>query len=117
MTMWDIGGQTKIRQLWHHYFEGTNALVYVVDSSDEERFGMVQDSIHYLCSQEALKDVPLLIYANKSDVATITASQLVERLGLNTLRREWYVQQCCALTADGLYEGLDWVNKQLTKKN
>ena len=23
MTIWDIGGQTRLRKLWHHYFIGT----------------------------------------------------------------------------------------------
>jgi ADP-ribosylation factor protein 6 len=36
-TVWDIGAQGKIIGLWHHYFEGTDALIYVVDSADEER--------------------------------------------------------------------------------
>lgn len=117
MTMWDIGGQTKIRQLWHHYFEGTNALIYVVDSSDPERFDLVADSLHYICQQEALRDVPLLVFANKSDASTLTVADIVSNLKLNTLRTNWYVQQCCALTGDGLYDGLDWVNQQLTKKH
>ena len=34
-TVWDIGAQGKIIDLWHHYFEGTDALIYVVDSADE----------------------------------------------------------------------------------
>ena len=34
MNVWDIGGQDKIRQLWRHYFENTNGLIYVVDSID-----------------------------------------------------------------------------------
>jgi small GTP-binding protein len=36
-TIWDVGGQDKIRSLWHHYFNNTQALIYVVDSSDKER--------------------------------------------------------------------------------
>jgi len=36
--MWDVGGQKKIRMLWHHYFRGSHALIFVVDSNDRERF-------------------------------------------------------------------------------
>ena len=36
-TVWDVGGQDKIRQLWKHYYQNTQALIYVVDSSDKER--------------------------------------------------------------------------------
>ena len=31
MTMWDVGGQDKIRRLWKHYYTGTDAIIFVVD--------------------------------------------------------------------------------------
>merc|ERR1712046_465419 len=37
LNVWDIGGQKTIRQYWSNYFESSDALVYVVDSSDEAR--------------------------------------------------------------------------------
>merc|ERR1712117_573129 len=36
MTIWDVGGQTKIRPLWRHYYMNTHALIWVVDSTDKE---------------------------------------------------------------------------------
>ena len=33
ITVWDVGGQTKIRPLWQHYYENNEAVVYVVDLS------------------------------------------------------------------------------------
>ena len=35
-TVWDMGAQTGLRALWHHYFESSNAVIYVLDSADEE---------------------------------------------------------------------------------
>ena len=35
-TVWDVGGQDKIRQLWRHYYNNTHALIYVVDSADKQ---------------------------------------------------------------------------------
>ena len=35
--MWDVGGQDKIRPLWRHYYAGTQALIFVVDSNDRDR--------------------------------------------------------------------------------
>ena len=34
-TVWDVGGQDKIRQLWRHYYNNTHDLIYVVDSADK----------------------------------------------------------------------------------
>lgn len=36
-TVWDVGGQEKLRPLWRHYFNNTDGLIYVVDSQDRER--------------------------------------------------------------------------------
>lgn len=36
-TVWDIGGQSKLRDLWYHYYQGSDAVIYVLDSADEER--------------------------------------------------------------------------------
>ena len=37
MMIWDVGGQDKIRPLWRHYYDNTDALIYVVDSNDPQR--------------------------------------------------------------------------------
>ena len=36
-TVWDVGGQEKLRPLWRHYFNNTDGLIFVVDSLDRER--------------------------------------------------------------------------------
>ena len=36
-TVWDVGGQYKIRVLWKHYYQNTDGLIFVVDSNDKER--------------------------------------------------------------------------------
>merc|ERR1712013_568947 len=35
-TVWDIGGQDKIRKLWRYYYN-TQGLIFVVDSNDRDR--------------------------------------------------------------------------------
>ncbi len=37
LNVWDVGGQEALRKYWNNYFENTNALVYVIDSSDVKR--------------------------------------------------------------------------------
>lgn len=53
----------------------------------------------------------LLVFANKQDMAhAIKPQELSEQLHLSRMQdRLWYVQPCCALTGDGLYEGLTWL--------
>ena len=66
--MWDIGGQKAIRPYWKNYYEHTDGLVYVVDSSDDIRIGECTEELNSLLAEELLAKVPLLVYANKQDI-------------------------------------------------
>lgn len=44
-TVWDVGGQDKIRPLWRHYFQNTQGLIFVVDSNDRERIGEAEKEL------------------------------------------------------------------------
>ena len=44
-TVWDVGGQDKIRPLWRHYFQNTQGLIFVVDSNDRERVAEAQEEL------------------------------------------------------------------------
>ena len=112
---WDIGGQFKLRNLWHHYFENTQGLIYVVDSNDADRIAESAESLNFILQDEAMNGVPLLIYANKMDLPNaMTVPQISEALGLTMLRnRTWQVQASNASRGDGLYEGMDWLSKNV----
>ena len=66
--MWDIGGQKAIRPYWKNYFENTDGLVYVVDSSDDMRLKECTEELQSLLQEENLVKVPLLVFANKQDL-------------------------------------------------
>merc|ERR1712224_524390 len=44
-TVWDIGGQDKIRKLWSHYYQGTDGLIFVIDSSDHDRIEVAREEL------------------------------------------------------------------------
>ena len=66
-NVWDIGGQTQIRCMWRHYYESTDALIFVVDSSDEERMELAKEELHSMLQTEELSQAALLVLANKQD--------------------------------------------------
>merc|ERR1711907_45124 len=45
-TVWDVGGQDKIRPLWRHYYQNTQGIIFVVDSNDRERVGEAKDELN-----------------------------------------------------------------------
>jgi len=108
-TMWDVGGQEKIRPLWRHYYQGSEGLLFVVDSSDVQRVAEARDEIFSVLKDEAMdQGVPAVILANKQDLPNALKSwELVDKMGLRELRSNpWHVQEMCALTGDGLYDGI-----------
>mmetsp|Transcript_25139 Transcript_25139/g.44045 ORF Transcript_25139/g.44045 Transcript_25139/m.44045 type:complete len:182 (+) Transcript_25139:2-547(+) len=117
-TVWDVGGQDKIRPLWRHYYTNTQGLIFVVDSNDRERVEDAREELHRMINEDELRDAVILVFANKQDLPNaMTAAEITEKLGLHTIRgRNWYIQSACATNGDGLYEGLDWLSRALTSK-
>ena len=68
MNVWDIGGQKAIRPYWKNYYENTDGLVFVVDSSDDNRLQECTEELDSLLTEDSLKDVPVLVFANKQDL-------------------------------------------------
>merc|ERR1712034_91604 len=117
-TVWDVGGQDKIRPLWRHYFQNTQGLIFVVDSNDRERIGEAKEELNRMIQEDELREAALLIFANKQDLPNaMNAAEVTDKLGLHEMRnRAWYIQATCATSGDGLYEGLDWLSNELKKK-
>jgi ADP-ribosylation factor protein 1 len=117
-TVWDVGGQDKIRPLWRHYFQNTQGLIFVVDSNDRDRVVEARDELHRMLNEDELRDAVLLVFANKQDLPNaMNAAEITDKLGLHSLRqRHWYIQSTCATSGEGLYEGLDWLSNNIANK-
>jgi len=115
-TVWDVGGQDKIRPLWRHYYQNTQGLIFVVDSNDRDRVEDAREELTKMLNEDEMRDAVLLVFANKQDLPNaMTAAEVTEKLGLHNLRhRQWFIQSACATTGDGLYEGLDWMSRTLS---
>merc|ERR1712070_494350 len=59
-TVWDIGGQDKIRRLWRYYYQGTNAIIYVVDSNDRDRIEDAREELAKMLTEAELQSAVLL---------------------------------------------------------
>jgi len=117
-SVWDVGGQKAIRKLWRYYYQGVQGIIFVVDSCDKERMGIACEELDYMLQEPELRDAALLVLANKQDQSgAMNTKEVAEGLGLKTRakHRSWYVQGTCALSGDGLYEGLDWLAGVVTK--
>ncbi|XP_047338360.1 ADP-ribosylation factor 1-like 2 [Impatiens glandulifera] len=114
-TVWDVGGQEKLRPLWRHYFNNTDGLIYVVDSLDRERIGKAKQEFQTIIRDPFMLNSVILVFANKQDMkGAMTPMEVCAGLGLYDLKnRRWHIQGTCATKGDGLYEGLDWLSSTL----
>ncbi|XP_071488280.1 ADP-ribosylation factor-like protein 3 [Diadema setosum] len=115
INLWDVGGQRKIRSYWSNYFQNTEMIIYVIDSSDTKRFEETGEELAHLLEEEQLRGVPLLVFANKQDlVGAAPACEIAEGLNLHTIRdRVWQIQACSAITSEGIQPGLKWITDHI----
>ncbi|XP_071416311.1 ADP-ribosylation factor-like protein 5B isoform X2 [Pithys albifrons albifrons] len=85
--MWDIGGQESLRSSWNTYYSNT----------------------------EDLRKAAVLIFANKQDMkGCMTAAEISTYLTLSSIKdHPWHIQSCCALTGEGLCQGLEWMTSRI----
>lgn len=119
ITMWDVGGQDKIRVLWKHYYANTDCLIYVIDSCDKDRIEEASEELKKMLIDPELENACVLVYANKQDMnGALSPSEITEKLELKQLKnRKWLVQASSAIVGSGLIEGLDWIAKELSKRD
>lgn len=76
----------------------------MVDSSDEARLAECKEELLSLMQEEALQNVPMLVFANKQDLQfALDAEEVIGTLQLLEISdRTWHIQACSAMTKDGL---------------
>jgi len=112
--------------IWEAYYTNTDAIIFVVDSTDQARLhdgpGCVRHNactaLHLLLEDVSLAHCAVLVLANKQDCDdALSVAEVADALKLRQLRTGcWFIQGCCALSGDGVWEGLDWLAKQLLRK-
>jgi len=124
-TVWDIGGQEKIRPLWRYYYQNVDGIIFVVDSNDRDRMDdsngdddNAKSELHRMLAEDELRDAAVLVMANKQDMShALSVRHIADKLSLGQLRnRNWHIQGTSAATGDGLYEGLDWLSETIMKR-
>lgn len=118
MTVWDLGGQEKIRDCWRKYFSQAHGIIFVVDSADSQRFEEAKRELERMLDDQNVKGrrVPLLVFANKQDSPlAANAQHMAEVLNLSETdpSRPKFVQGANGQTGEGLKEGLNWLTQQL----
>ncbi|KAJ1621065.1 ADP-ribosylation factor family-domain-containing protein [Pavlovales sp. CCMP2436] len=100
--------------IWDHYYHGTDALIFVVDSNDREQLTEARNELHAVLSDSDMVDPLVLVFANKMDLpGALSGSAVAEAMSLNSRREKWYIQPSSAVTGVGVTESLEWLSQQV----
>mmetsp|Transcript_48568 Transcript_48568/g.140728 ORF Transcript_48568/g.140728 Transcript_48568/m.140728 type:complete len:212 (-) Transcript_48568:7-642(-) len=117
----EVGGQESVRPHWCHFLDRAHGLVYVIDASDASRAEESLAELGKLLQDTKLADAPVLVFANKIDMAP--ADSEPAQTVLISLRsqmdiaaqggRKYQVHPCSGKTGEGLREGMEWLRGQI----
>ncbi|XP_042353796.1 ADP-ribosylation factor-like protein 14 [Plectropomus leopardus] len=116
LTVWDVGGQRKMREHWESFHQDAAAVVFVVDSSRKERLEEARRELEKTLRSEQLRGRPLVLIANKQDVnGALTVTEIKDTFNLKKIcsGRDWFVQPCSASTGVGVEEAFRRVVQML----
>lgn len=87
-NFWELGGSATMRPYWPNFFPGTSVLVYMVNSADGQRLRSSAHEFHKILEDERLKNVPILVLANKQDLpGAKSVEDISTALGLDELKQ------------------------------
>jgi len=118
LNIWDVGGQKSLRTYWKNYFESTDALIWVVDSSDTMRLTDCARELHQLLQEERLLGANLLVLANNQDLpGALDPDSIVQHLRLDKITTHHHkVLGCSAFTGENIIPGMEWLVEDVSSR-
>ena len=114
----DLGGHESARKIWSDYFPTVDGIIFLVDSTDTDRFKEAKKELEDVCSNSLLDNIPIAILGNKIDVkGAVQEYELREALDLNSLTskgtRPMELFMCSITLKAGYPAALEWLSKYL----
>jgi len=113
LNFWDLGGQEELQSLWDKYYAESHAVIYVVDTADQERIDESKEAFDNMITNESLSGIPLLMLGNKQDLPDCLSIEDMKVKFKDSAhligQRHCTVMGTSALKGDGVHEGIDWI--------
>eukprot|EP00127_Corallochytrium_limacisporum_P002667 Clim_evm103s134 gene=Clim_evmTU103s134 len=121
----DLGGHSQARKVWRSYYPTVDAIVYLIDANDRERFTEAKAELNKLLQEESLSHVPFLILGNKIDNPSAASEdelrQAIGLMGMTTGKgkvplqgvRALELYMCTVIKRQGYGDGFRWLSQYL----
>ncbi|XP_074755554.1 ADP-ribosylation factor-like protein 13B isoform X2 [Athene noctua] len=120
VTIFDLGGGKRIRNIWRNYYAESYGVIFVVDSSDIARMEETKQVMIEVLNSPKISGKPVLVLANKQDrEGALSEADLIESLSLEKLVNEHkclcQIEPCSAIMGCGkkidksIKKGLYWL--------
>ncbi|XP_067841864.1 ADP-ribosylation factor-like protein 15 isoform X3 [Heptranchias perlo] len=107
----ELGGADNIRKYWSRYYQGSQGVVFVLDSaSSEDDLETARNELHSALQHPQLCTMPFLILANHQDKPAARSLQEIKKyFELEPLARgqRWILQPCSVENMDAVKEGFN----------
>ncbi|NHJ47497.1 MAG: GTP-binding protein [Asgard group archaeon] len=112
MNIYDLGGQESFRTFWANINERSDAVIFVVDSTDYDRFDEAKDAFYNIVTTQIYSGIPVLLLLNKKDLPnSLNRLDFVRRfelMGKDELLITWAIYETSAKTGEGVVEAFTW---------
>ncbi|XP_068280151.1 ADP-ribosylation factor-like protein 13B isoform X4 [Nyctibius grandis] len=120
VTIFDLGGGKRIRNIWRNYYAESYGVIFVVDSSDIARMEETKQAMTEVLNSPKISGKPVLVLANKQDrEGALSEADVIESLSLEKLVNEHkcmcQIEPCSAIMGCGkkidksIKKGLYWL--------
>lgn len=109
LNVYDLGGQEKFRAMWPQVNEKSNGLIYVIDSTDHERFEETMEILYEILKIQINDLVPVLVLLHKYDLPNrIELNEFLARTNLSQHNIKWSCFETSAKTGEGIISAMSW---------
>lgn len=130
-TIWDVGGQERVRPLWRTYAKSAQGILFVLDSADSDTLEEAKVELEQMLKYTDNPPIPILVLANKQDLpdacdlaylksylfSGTVDSKINHGVNVNHHRRPVEIVSVCAITGENLDEALELLYEMITRKS
>lgn len=109
----------RIRMLPYmdYLYDNIHCIIYVVDCSNRRSLEFSVESFQRLIGNREMSEYPIVILANKQDVAnSLTTKEILREFEIKYItNRKVFIQGFSSLSDEGIHEILEWINQNYDK--